>query len=167
MTGPSPVRQDFFPRISIHSISLSAGVRNRLGTVVIAGVAALGRGLIAIQGAGSIQLGIGNCISTQLSGADVPCAFLLIVLSAVDVLHTQSCADSGRTGTACGQVSNGLYAIVSYFVQIGILVCYDVQVTSAVGGRLGGEGQEVDVGLREQSAISLLKSKVNSRFRAD
>ena len=89
----------------------------------------------------------------------MPCAFLLIVLSAIDVLHTQSCADSGRTGTACGQVSNGLYAIVSYFVQIGILICYDVQVTSAVGGRLGGEGQEVDVGLREQISDLLVEVK--------
>ena len=95
----------------------------------------------------------------------MPCAFLLIVLSAVDVLHTQSCADGGRTSTACGQVSNGLYAIVSYFVQIGILVCYDVQITSAVGGRLGGEGQEVDVGLREQISDCLLYTSRSSSRR--
>ena len=67
----------------------------------------------------------------------MPCAFLLIVLS----------------------VGDFLYAIVSYFVQIGILICYDVQVTSAVGGRLGGEGQEVDVGLREQISDLLVEVK--------
>ena len=67
----------------------------------------------------------------------MPCTLVLVINSVGDLLD----------------------AVVGYLIQEGIGIRYDIQVTSAVGGGLGGEGQEVDVGLGEQVCNVLVEVK--------
>ena len=99
------------------------------------GGAVAGSLVLAFYLNGGIQLDVGYSVGSQLSGADVPCALILIVLSALYFLD----------------------AVLGYFVQEGILVSSDVQVAGAVGSRLGIPGDEVDVSLREQVSNLLVE----------
>ena len=156
--GPFPRPAELPLRIVIQQNSLSTGVGVRLVAVGVAGrtIICLDRG---------IQLLVGDSVSAQLSGADLPSALFLIELSTGDVLDIQSSVYS--TVASCRQVSNSLNTIIGYFVQVGILVSCNPQSTSAVESGLGGEGQEVDVciGIQISDLLVVLEGELQVQSR--
>ena len=110
------------------------------------GGAVAGSLVLVLYLSGGIQLHVRNYIGAQLSGADVPCALVLIVVSALNFLDA--------------------LAILSYLIQEGIFLSGDVQVAGAVSGRLSDPGDEVDVGLREQVSDLLVELGVVSQVQS-
>ena len=126
---------------------LSAGIRVVLVAVGLGrGGAVAGSLVLVLYLSGGIQLHVRNYIGAQLSGADAPCALVLIVVSALNFLDA--------------------LAILSYLIQEGIFLSSDVQVAGAVSGRLSDPGDEVDVGLREQVSDLLVELGVVSQVQS-